>query len=765
MSRISSSILLTLCLWLIASSVQAQGSVDLQLMARLYVSSDTHGHVADPVCRDGEDFEPTELARSLSALSMARHADPQSLMIDTGTILGPHAVARFAAQTEPAQLAALLADLGYDAIGFGETELGLPRSMLLDVARALRSRGVPLLATNLYCGPEAQDLCDALVDGVDGVPFFQVGRERIALFAFLTPEALGRVPPENTRGVRLAPLKESMIAAVRAARARGATAVIVSVQDGSGADAVSRVMANLAGVSAEDKPDLVLSAEAGAELIFARPATFRPPIASAPTRGTASVEVRRDTQRGIFDVLVQPMTPADSVHDPLSSFLDRMGRAYCERWGRALPGARLGADSLDADGMLDLTAGILLEATGAEIALLGRGVTDSTYEQAGDTPLTASDVFVALQYDDPLATATVPGTWLRTLARSLDPAKLLALGLSVSGANTATEKIKVNGRALELQGNYRIVTSSFLATGGDRLLPAGADFTLSHDLRVRGAVLDYLGRPRPGDPRESLPDLADRVEWSSRFDTDATFTGSSVRNPGDYTDSQLARENTAALGLGSTLAFAASSRSLAWDNTLTARYSVTQTGNGFDEGDDLISYRTNLRYRGWHSQTPEVYVPEPFLEAFVESEFTTSDTLGYHHLLVRPTLGFAFTLTSKLLLKLNGGFEVEALDPEASVLPGAGANLELKPWQLMRDGVRRVDVGLTVDYFVSDIGAANRQTLRARFDTTFTLSGSLSFALLVDLFGVRSGAGPFSIAINTTAALRFRFVGRRLAGS
>jgi len=44
-----------------------------------------------------------------------------------------------------------------------------------------------------------------------------------------------------------------------------------------------------------------------------------------------------------------------------------------------------------------------------------------------------------------------------------------------------------------------------------------------------------------------------------------------------------------------------------------------------------------------------------------------------------------------------------------------------------------------------------------------TLSGSLSLALLVDLFGVREHSGPFSLAINTTAALRLRFIGRSLA--
>jgi len=739
-------------------------SVDLELMARLYVSSNTHGHLADPVCTEDVALEAADPARAIGAISRAHRADPRSLMVDTGAILGPHAVARFATQDAPEAFARVIADLGYNALALGETELGIHRSALIEVAGALRARGVPVLATNLYCAPSAQSLCDVLVDGADGVPFFELGPERIALFSFLSPEALGRITPENAVGVRLAPLRESMVAAVRAARARGATTVIATVQDGSGADAVSRLMHSLSGVASEDKPDLVLSAEAGAELIFARPTTFRPAIASAPSRGAASVEVRRDRSRGLFDVLVQPISTDQEVGEPLAAFLRETGAAYCSRWARPLQGAHLGEAALDADGMLELTARILRETTGAEIALLGRGVTDSGFTHVGDSSLSGSDIYVALQYDDPLATATVDGDWLQTLARSLDPARLLAMGLSITGANTTAESVEINGRPLELRGRYRIVTSSFLATGGDALLPPGPTFTLAEDDSVRGAVMRYLERPRDVDPREDLPDLADRIEWASQFDTDATFSGSSVRNPGAYSDSQLSRENTAALGLSSTLAFSGTSNNVLWDNTLAGRYSLTQTSGSFDEGDDVLSYRTSLRYRGLHARRPEVYVPDPFFEAFVESEFTESDTLGFHHLLVRPTVGFAFTLTSKLLLKLSGGFEVEALDPDASVLPGVGGNLQLKPWELMRDGARSVKLGLTIDYFVSDLGGANRQTLRTGLDTTLTLSGSLSLALLVDLFGVREGSGPFSLAINTTAALRLRFVGRRLGG-
>ena len=740
-------------------------AVDLRLVARLYVTSATHGHVADPVCTDETQLEPTDLARSLSALSAAHHGDAHSLMIDTGAILGPHAVARFAARTQPDDFATLLADLGYDAIGFGETELGLSRSALIGMAQRLRARGIPLLATNLYCAPEAHELCDALVDGVDGVPFFEVGSEHIALFSFLAPAALRRVTPENAAGVRLAPMKESMIAAVRAARARGATAVIVSVQDGEGAQAITRVVASLAGVPRVDKPDLVLSAEAGSELIFARPADFRPAIASAPPRGAASVEVRRDVRRGILDVLVQPMTPADAIDAPLTTFLERTGAEYCRLWGRPLTGIELGEHELDAEGMLRLSASILRELTDADVAMLGRGAADSSYHHPGNSTLSASDVFVALQYDDPLATATVPGTWLQALARRLDPHTLLALGLTVTGANTSDEEIKINGRALQLQGRYRIVASSFLASGGDDLLPPGAEFTLSPDTHIRGAVLDYLEHAPPGDPRDAMPDLAQRVEWLSHFSTDATFSGSSVRNPAAYTDSQLGHEETTAIGLASTLDLSATSTTLAWDNTLSARYSLTKTGTGgFDEGDDLLSFRSNLRYRGWHTRTPKIYVPDPFFEAFVESEFTESDTLGYHHLLVRPTAGLSFTLTDDLLLKLNGGFQVEVLDPNGSVLPGVGANLELEPWTLMEAGERRVEIAFTLDYFISDLGGTNRQTLRGRLDTTYTLSGNLSLALLVDLFGVREGSGSLSVAVNTTAALRLAFLGRVLGG-
>ena len=52
-------------------------------------------------------------------------------------------------------------------------------------------------------------------------------------------------------------------------------------------------------------------ADGGGELLFARPADFRPAIAAAPPSGSADLHVRRNEVSGTYDVLVQPFAAAE----------------------------------------------------------------------------------------------------------------------------------------------------------------------------------------------------------------------------------------------------------------------------------------------------------------------------------------------------------------------------------------------------------------------------------------------------------------------
>lgn len=731
----------------------------LRDLGRIVATGGVAGELAVPVCQ-GTTLEHGELAHR----RLLQHSET-AIHVDTGGLLARYGVARFAVDRDVGAVVELVQGLGYHALAFGETDLGDPRELLLRRARALREANIPYLATNLRCDEDGSEVCEALMTGRDGVPMMRRGGSGIAILSYLQPTALARVGPDRARGLRLEPLQESIQNGVRAARAANADVVVAIVDAGYGADAVANVMEATEPLDDADKPDVVLVAGAGTQLVFARPASFRPAIAAAPTRNASDVHIRHNGST--FDILVRPSDDTETVHPALERFIERIGPAYCEALGTDLPGGHLDQerDDIDAAQLTTLVGDVMRDAATADVAVMNLSAIDERWSLRGSDALTESDINIGVQYDEPLMTATVPATWLRNLARAQNES-LMTRGLEITNAFGALEKIKVNGRILDLEANYRIVTIRFLAEGGDHgLLPAGVEWEQLEDQTLRSVMRDYLQTPRDSDPRD-IRDPGDRLEWTFRVNTDATFAGSAVRDPGGYEEGPLQNANQIQLGLNASVGLNALSRRAAWENLITGTITGASTSesNGFDEGADQIVYRTSGNYRGFRADNDELYVPDLVVEGLLRTEFTRQAERDRHFLNMRFTGGLQWRLHLKVKVKLLGGIEVlEAADDELrSVEPGLGAQLIIDPWVLMREGLRKLTLATTLDYFSSGLGDRNRHLLQGLFDLQFNLNRYFALALNVTLYGLKEADNDFSFAAQTTAGIRIGWVGRRV---
>ena len=263
-----------------------------------------------------------------------------------------------------------------------------------------------------------------------------------------------------------------------------------------------------------------------------------------------------------------------------------------------------------------------------------------------------------------------------------------------------------------------------------------------------------------------VPDPGDRLEWTFRINTDATFAGSAVRDPGGYAEGPLQNANQVQLGLNAIVGLNALSRRAAWENLITGNITgaATSESNGFDEGADQIVYRTSGNYRGFRADNDELYVPDLVIEGLLRTEFTKQQERDRHFLNMRFTAGLQWRLHLKVKVKLLGGFEIlEAADDELrSVEPGLGAQLIIDPWVLMREGLRKLTLATTVDYFASGLGDRNRHLLQGLFDLQFNLNRYFALALNVTLYGLKEADNDFSFAAQTTAGIRIGWVGRRV---
>ena len=734
-------------------------------IVRLALSGGVGGGLAAPRCQGTGGLAVSDFARVASHLPEA--AADGRLVIDVGGLLAQHGVAQFAARRHPEVLAELVRDLGYRALALGEADLADPSALLLSRARALNDAGVPYLASNLWCDDDASDLCDVVTSGEDGVPLFEVDAHRMALLSFLDPELTHRIATDRRRGLRVAEIEEVLPNAVRSARAAGADVVVAIVDLGYGAEAATRALSLVAELPTEAKPDIIVAANAGNEVLFARPPSFRPAFVSPPPGGVATVNVTRH-QRGFFELLVRPQTPTPHPATALSTFVGRVGQSYCEEYGEPFAGGQLDADrALDAEGLVDLTSAVMRQRARADVALLNESAVDSGWHPEIPDRLTPSDIRLGIQFDEPLVVAQVSAYWLRSLARSdVGARQLRALGLDITGAFGALEKIKVNRRLLDLSAQYRIVTIRFLAEGGDdETVPAGVEWE-PLGITLREAMTEYLEEDRADDPRDTTIDPWDRFEWSGTVNTGLNFAGSAVRDPAAYAEGPLTNEQQTQFGFSGSFALNATSRVAAWENTLDMNYTLAATSgtDGFDEGVDTIAYRTSGLYRGFRSDHDELYVPDLLVEGLLRTEFSTDDERDYHFVNVRFTGGLQWRLHLKVRVKLVGGAElIEAADPNARAFePGLGVQLDIQPWLLMRTGMRKLTLTTNLDYFVSGLGGRNRHLLQGTFDFNLQLNRVFAITLDVTLYGLAEREDPFGFALQSTAGVALNWTGRRI---
>lgn len=95
--------------------------------------------------------------------------------------------------------------------------------------------------------------------------------------------------------------------------------------------------------------------------------------------------------------------------------------------------------------------------------------------QAGD--VTVGDIFKISPFDNYLVVITIQGSELRTVVNRfrLDALKAASAGMEISYKNNVPDKIMIQGKELQDDAMYRLITLNFIAEGGDNIL-SGAKY-------------------------------------------------------------------------------------------------------------------------------------------------------------------------------------------------------------------------------------------------------------------------------------------------
>jgi hypothetical protein len=513
-------------------------------------------------------------------------------------------------------------------------------------------------------------------------------------------------------------------------------------------------------------------------------------IVGANTAHTSAVTVDLNLERAAEDepwraVSVDSRTRQTASlepDEPTAKMLRDLAGLYCEDWSKPInPRLALVHPFSDED-LKTFILNVMRFSTDAEVAL----VNEQTFVQTDVFPiekeLSLADIFTFVPYNNKLVTVEVPGSLLAELGKRLD-GPLVAAGLTKKG-----DKVLVNGRPIQTGRSYRVATHAFLASGGDDILPQDkiedlrvfdpawsdepptigilvAEVVRTADLPDDAETVDQL------DPKASFPDLYRKFLWTYTGAINASFNKVSVDNPvgadgePSYDQSQLNVNSTTQINLEGNGEVKANSRNHGWENRLLVQYAqarVAPDPNGpladdFEETKDLIRLRSTYQYAGFRANAGgEWYVPMPFAEMQLESEFSKPKERDWHKVELTGIGGAKFQLFEPLEIKLGANARRDINQPEGETTYGLNAGYTFNRTDLIDLLGKPIQFESELEYFYNDIGASNIQELRNTNRLYFAVIDQLFFTTTFQAFLYRTDeVGEFGSNTELTVGLNY----------
>jgi 2',3'-cyclic-nucleotide 2'-phosphodiesterase (5'-nucleotidase family) len=766
------------------------------------------GRFGVPSCREDRPSEDEAYARQAGLavrLQREAQAEPELLepvLLHAGDLIFPGPLARFLLGTDETgmePLFQLLARIPYDAIGLGGQELSLPHAQLGPFFEEAAARKLPLQAVNLSCadGAESMAICGAVGTQRGGLPYriIERGPVRIALLSALDPAHEPGIAAINRAGLGFGALSESLAPLVRTIRDQALADLVVVQVHLRGHDQevdLHRLLLQLPGVdllvtnAPEDGPWGKLGAAGGPIFGGYQVAPEHRTLIvntgrSADDAVVVTLDLERSETEGRWVPSLRSSTFVKTAEEQLDATTVDLVRAatqrFCERWGQPLVDDRPLARPWQLDDVHALVLGAMRHATRTEVALINAGAVRNTGTLPLTGHLTEADLHTLLPFANAVVTARVSGKDLAALFLRA-PDRLVALGLGTRG-----KTVLINGRPVDLTRPYRVAMNRFVANGGDSIVnPASLKGvrewrSASGSNELTELILESLddggrrtGRDFAVDPQSAFPDLHRRLLFDLSSSANASYRTVNVENPSvddapAYTQSELSSASTDQVAVEGKLQASGNSRAHNVVADLLLQYSVARLADPeaettpFDETTDLIQFKAVYEYAGLRAlANNSVWVPLPFAEFQLLSEFDRPDTRDWHRLEAIGIAGIKLRPIPKLGLKIGGNWRREFLDPAGLSTFGLNAGYELTRLNLFKILKHPVQVESSLEYFYNDVGNQDLHEIRAKLRLFFGLLNRLFFTTTFNSFAYRSGdVGAWGHNLDLTVGLSILF--------
>ena len=730
-----------------------------------------------------------------------RRGDLDPVVIDASDGLFPSALVGHLTSAEGGQAGALatgLSSAGYDAIALGDASVAAPARFVIPLMRALGEAGAPAVVSNASCGEEAdQAACRAGVVGVTRrAVTLDRGAVQVGVVNALAEGLAQSIPPRFRGGATLTVPAEAMSERITLLRNDGADLVVLISNLDDAHTAPRRTLELLEALDGEAVPDLVIAASTAGIVSTMQAPGDGPPIVTASPGTLGRALIRREGDRW---TLVEGGTrPLSSSDEALATTVSGWNQDFCQRYDRALTGGELAVE-LDQAAFAQMVLRAMREQTNAEIAVINRRAISSSVDFPLEGRLTAARVHRALPIRSELRVATVRGSNVGSVIGAV----LDSERAHIAGVERRDGSIYINGREINPDGRYQLVTTAFVAGGGEGIVDASAvEFEeVEPEAGLESSalpdrVIHWLDSQRgatPYDPSESL-NLHREPLWYGGVTLDATVTYTSITDDnvivGDdgstsrrYNQTQLSRQGV--LDLRGTLEARGglSVRGHGWDNVLRLQYGrqrlETEVGSDvfeWAESVDLIQFRSayDMDYLRDVVLDGAWYGPSIFLEYQLESEFFHEiEDDSSHFLEMTGLLGVKFKPLNWFRFSVAAGIRSVVLAPDPFPVPGLNLRAEIVRRRFSVTPNFPIYVSAIAEYFVgwpvaipdTGLNLPAEDSAIHKFSTELrleiTLYGPLRLTGSVRGFIYDEDPGTVATAFDATAGLSVSLSGHR----
>lgn len=723
---------------LFAPQVSAQESKDLSI----WVTGDVTGRLAQLSCQEKTYFSHnglSALARVLQRAQVAQLHAPERvpILVDNGSLLGTDGFARFIlgqGKVEAQKLGRLIAAVGYDVVALGMREIAEDPEILDAYLKGLVTGGTRVVSANLSCGKRGIDSCGL----IRPYAVVQRGGIRVGVTSVVADDILGRMLPGREGLWKISPQISSVRSVVEHLRGEERVDIVVLLSNVETVKTSPRrtleLARTVAGWNVLVGNGFYGKGRAG-EAIEVVEVSGRPgPVLGTGKYSTGYTEVvaqwtGRSSLSAVSIKSKFKRLPEGASLMGVQGQLGRWAQAYCKSMNVAISGKGF-FGSWKEDDLRIYAMNVMRTQTRSEVALLNRD-----HLRLGDNklegPVSYDLLFRSFPFSTPVATFYLRGYELDRLIRM--KTGLTGQGrddiLDVLGVSRGSKSVKgqpqllVNGRALDPNTFYRVVSTQFLTEGGDGHMAPRADFSIFRSFPVKRAVsvrelvVSFLEEEKSGVDlrKDSFPDLKDRALWQLNADLYGALDTVRVVNAENYVDA-VQSQLTLSPFLGQSYAGSGvavlGSSDFSWQNRLELKYGKNHAeGETPTESSDLVRVNSVFQLKRWGFGGTSRF-PVPYVEADVESEFTKGNPYQpipaeYRHMMLTGVTGLRSRVLSRVDLFLGAGVRAEALEPGGRGRFGVQVGYRVLPYQIRRHGRQQVTLESGFEYFRSDPAGVN----------------------------------------------------------